>query len=250
MFRLMLAMMGLLVSSALDAAGGGSGAGGGEGGSGEGGGTGGGGAGGSGGGGDETFTLSASELTNRTNTAASEERNRLAGLLGIDPDKFEDAKAWVEAGRKTGDAPAGDDKPAGDKSGDGDGEGKTIEDRIAAILKPFTDRLEGIETKEQQREQQAQRQTRSEKISEALTGAGAREDKLDQLIRYAGTYDVKVNDKGELEGSEAAIAGVKEAFPEAFRGEGDDGKAADATNRDGKPKPKSLREAVAAKLNT
>lgn len=222
MIRLMFALFALMWSALLDTDGG---AGGGEG----------------GGSAGETFQLTETELTNRTNAAAAAKQKEIAELLGIDPDKIADAKGLIEAGRKANQPPA-DDQPTGDKSG----EEKAIEDKIAELLKPFTDRLGQIEQTEQQRREQAAEQTRTEKLEAALKEANVREDRLEAARAVTLANGVKLNDKGELEGSKEAIEATRKALPEAFRGDGDDGKAADATTKDGKPKPRNLVEALTA----
>ena len=235
MFRLMLMMFAYLWSAILDTEGGGTP----SGGSGESGEEGSG----------ESVTLTTEELTSRTNKAAEDKASEIAQLLGVEPDKIADTKALIEAGRKAQDSGAtgGSGDNSEDKGKDKSGEDKAIEDKIAALLKPFTDRLEGIEQTEQQRQQAAAEQTRTEKLDEALQGANVREDRLEAARAVALANGVKLNDKGELEGSKEAIEATKKALPEAFRGDGDDGKSADGSGKkEGDKKPANLQEALTA----
>lgn len=200
-----------------------------------------------GGGNDEApakVELTEAELTQRTTKAAEEEVTKLAGILGVDLSSPADVKALIEAGRKAQQQPTegkpGDDKPS-------EAEGGNIKDQIAEFLKPITDRLGNIEQTEQQRQQAAAEETRDEKLTEALKGANVRDDRLAAARTIALANGAALNDKGELVGTEAAIAATKKALPEAFRGDGDDGKAADASGRERTDrKPKSFAEAVAA----
>ncbi len=227
MIRLMVALFAFLWSAILDTKGGAGGGGGSE---------------ADGAGNPEKFELTADELTNRTNAAAASaaqaKQKEIAELLGIDPEKIADAKGLIEAGRKAN-QPADDDKPAGEES--------NIKDTIAELLKPFTERLGQIEQTEQQRQQEAAEQARNEKLTAALKDANVREDRMSAALTIALANGAKLDDKGELEGSKEAIEATKRALPEAFRGDGDDGKAADANGQERTDrKPKNLTEALTA----
>ena len=207
--------------------------------------------GGSGGGeGPEKFELTADELTARTNKAAEDKQKEIAGLLGIDVDKIGDAKGLIEAGRKAGEqVPPGGDEGSGGDSGNDDKEGWGAIDGLLDTIEKLNTRLTGIESTEQTRQQQAVEQSRQEKLATALKEAGVRDDKLDQVSRYAGTYDVKLNDAGELDAdaTKEAVEAAKSAFSDAFRGEGDTGDAADAAGREqGGGRPKTLADALTA----
>lgn len=191
----------------------------------------------------EKHTLTEEELTQRTNaagSAASEaERKRVAEILGIDPEKFEDAKGLIEAG-KTAQKPP--EKPEGEKT-----DIEKFEEMVSGLKTQFDEFTNKQTQREQQEQQQAEQTRRSEKLTTALTDAGASKEKMEDVARYAGTFDMSVSDKGELEGSKEAVEAAKKAFPDAFRGEGDTGRAADASGQQkGGRKPKNLGEALAA----
>lgn len=239
MFRLMFALLPILWSAVLDTAGGGSG--GGEEGEGD----------SSGEGGGQSFTLTASELEQRTNKAAEDRAKELANTLGVDLSNTADVKALIEAGR--GSLGAADQQSAGGDERRQEqgkpGEEQNIEEQIAAALKPFTDRLAQIESTEQQRQQAAATQTRDEKLAAALKEANVREDRLEaaRAVALASGAGVKLGDDGELTGSKEAIEATKKALPEAFRGDGDTGIGADASgNKTGDRKPATLSEALQA----
>ena len=229
MFRLILALFAYCWSLLLETEGGGSG--------------------GTGNQGPEKFELTADELTARTNKAAEDKQKEIAKLLGIDVDKIADAKGLIEAGRKAGDSSGGSGGESGSGDGNDDQEGWGAIDGLLDTIEKLNTRLEGIETAEEGRRQQATEQTRQEKLAAALKEAGVRDDKLEQVSRYAGTYDLSLNDKGELDAdaTKEAVEGAKSAFADAFRGEGDTGSAADASGREqGGGRPKNLADALAA----
>ncbi len=230
MFRLMAALFAFLWSAMLDA-GDGSGAGG-DGGGGE--------------GGPEKFELTADELTNRTTAAADARVKELAGVLGVDLSNPADVKAMIEAGRK---AQQQSQQGGGDKGGSSGAEGGSDEglDQLLDTMGKLVDRIDGVEGKLTERDKAEAAQERTEKITAALKEANVRDDQLENALRYAGTFDLKVNDKGELEGAEDAIENVKKAMPNAFRGDGDTGNAADANGRESSDrKPRTLQEALTA----
>lgn len=225
MFRLILALFAFMWSAVLDTTGG-------SGGSGDGGGSSG--SGGSGGN-PETVSLTTEELTQRTEKAAADKASEIAGVLGVDLSNPADVKALIEAGRK---AQQGSDNAGGDDTFSG-------LDALLEAVEKIGERVEDIEGKETEREKAKAEQTRDEKLAEALKGANVRDDHLENAARYAGTYEMKLNDKGELVGSADAIEAVKKAMPQAFRGDGDTGKAADANGKESKErKPATLTEAL------
>jgi hypothetical protein len=230
MIRLMLTLFAFLWSAMLDTEGGGSG--------GDGGGSGSGGQGG--GASDGGFTLTEAELTARTEKAANDKITEIAGVLGVDLSNTADVKALIEAGRKAQQDREGDGSEAGGKEGDG-------LDVLLESLENINKRIEGIETAEQQRQRVAAEQNRDEKLTTALKEANVRDDRLDAARTLALANGAKLNDKGELVGTSEAIEATKKALPEAFRGDGDDGKAADAGGREKtERKPKTLSEALTA----
>ena len=240
MFRLIFALFAYLWSAVLDA-GGSAGGGGGEDGSG-----------GEGGSGSESFTLTADELTNRTNAAAEARATEIAGALGVDLSNPADVKAMIEAGRKAQEQSSGGqgDKRGDDKPGEGGGDiTEQLKNLLGEALSPITERLGKVEGVEEQRRQQAANETRTEKLTAALKEANVRDDRLEaaRAVALASESGVKLNDKGELEGSKEAIEATKKALPEAFRGDGDNGQAADGSGRkEGDRKPKNLAEALTA----
>lgn len=240
-FRLMFALLAFMWGAMLDA---GSGAGGGSGDQGGSGGVEGdsGGSGGSSAG--DSFTLTTSELEARTSKAASDKVSEIAGILGVDLSNTADVKALIEAGRRS---QAQQDGQGGSGGGSSAGDEGSGVDAVLDTLEKLENRLQSMETAEETRQRHAAERTRDEKLDEALKGANVRDDRLQAARTIALASGAKLNDKGELVGSKEAIAATKKALPEAFRGDGDTGTAADASGKEKtERRPNSYRESIMA----
>lgn len=243
MFRLMLALAGAALVSVFETQPGGEGEGGGGGeGSGE---------------GDQTgrqpgdsghgaYTLTETDLNNRRIAAENTERRRIAGLMGVSENEVDqEVQRLAQQQQQSGDSGQQSQQSGQEGGGEQQSGGEHNE-----TIEQMRQRLEQLESAETQRAQQAREDQIGEGLVNALREAGAREDSLQALTRFATSFDLDLGDDGSITGTDEAVSSARDAFPNLFRGEGDTGQSPDAHGqRDGGQRPQNLQQALASHYN-